>query len=219
MEELQRPNQRKKTSMSVREMGQMLGLKKVESYWLVQKGYFKTITAGKVMRVMIDSFEDWYSKQFHYRKVNGEPPGQYYSAFMSVTDIAIELGIDQAQAYNLVTCNDSFRRKRIDGMLVITKRSFETWYRNQLRYTKTNGAPPGEVYEGTMSAREMSEMLGIPLRNTGYYLIDKGCFRSSLINGQRRINIASFEEWYSKQSRYKKVQEESHNGIIIQEKE
>ena len=32
--------QRVKTSMSVPEMGKMLGLGKVESYWLVKKNYF-----------------------------------------------------------------------------------------------------------------------------------------------------------------------------------
>lgn len=35
-----------KKSMSVREMGSMLGLKKVESYWLVHKGYFETVLVG-----------------------------------------------------------------------------------------------------------------------------------------------------------------------------
>ena len=33
--------QRVKTSMSVPEMGKMLGLGKVESYWLVKKNYFE----------------------------------------------------------------------------------------------------------------------------------------------------------------------------------
>ena len=60
--------QRVKTSMSVPEMGKMLGLGKVESYWLVKKNYFKTIQVAGRMRVMLDSFEDWYSGQFHYKK-------------------------------------------------------------------------------------------------------------------------------------------------------
>ena len=34
---------RKRTSMSVPEMGRMLGLGKTESYWLIKKNYFKTI--------------------------------------------------------------------------------------------------------------------------------------------------------------------------------
>ena len=53
--------QRVKTSMSVPEMGKMLGLGKVESYWLVKKNYFKTIQVAGRMRVMLDSFEDWYA--------------------------------------------------------------------------------------------------------------------------------------------------------------
>ena len=52
--------------MSVPEMGKMLGLGKVESYWLVKKNYFKTIQVAGRMRVMLDSFEDWYAGQFHY---------------------------------------------------------------------------------------------------------------------------------------------------------
>ena len=49
---------RKRTSMSVPEMGRMLGLGKTESYWLIKKNYFKTILVGNTMRVMIDSFEE-----------------------------------------------------------------------------------------------------------------------------------------------------------------
>ena len=43
---------RKRTSMSVLEMGRMLGLGKTESYWLIKKNYFKTILVGNTMRVM-----------------------------------------------------------------------------------------------------------------------------------------------------------------------
>lgn len=57
-----------KKSMSVPEMRRMLGLGKTASYWLVKKGFFQTIIAGGKMRVMIDSFEAWYSSQTHYKK-------------------------------------------------------------------------------------------------------------------------------------------------------
>ena len=50
-------NARKRTSMSVPEMGRLLGLGKTESYWLIKKNYFKTITVGGTMRVMIDSLD------------------------------------------------------------------------------------------------------------------------------------------------------------------
>lgn len=42
-------------SISVPEMGRILGLGKVESYWLVKKNYFTTIQVAGHMRVMLDS--------------------------------------------------------------------------------------------------------------------------------------------------------------------
>ena len=59
-----------KTSMSVMEMGRMLGLKKTNSYWLVKKHYFETIIVKGKMRVMVPSFEEWYQGQTHYKKVS-----------------------------------------------------------------------------------------------------------------------------------------------------
>ena len=95
--------QRVKTSMSVPEMGKMLGLGKVESYWLVKKNYFKTIQVAGRMRVMLDSFEDWYACQFHYKKVDGTPPGEKWRhTTMSVPEMADLLGLKSGTAYDLV---------------------------------------------------------------------------------------------------------------------
>ena len=52
---------KKRTNMSVREMGRLLGLGKTESYYLVKKNYFKVITVGTTMRVMIPSFDERYA--------------------------------------------------------------------------------------------------------------------------------------------------------------
>ena len=65
-----------KTSISVPEMQRLLGMKKVEAYWLVKQGRFKVILVGGKMRIMLDSFEEWYGSQFRYKKVNGPEPGQ-----------------------------------------------------------------------------------------------------------------------------------------------
>ena len=56
--------------MTVKEMGTLLGLKKVDSYWLVKKGYFRVISAAGKMWIERDSFEQWYSGQDHYHKVD-----------------------------------------------------------------------------------------------------------------------------------------------------
>lgn len=69
-----------KTSMSVMEMGKMLGLSKTEAYWLVKKQLFTVVTVGKRqnMRVMIDSFERWYASQSHYKKIDADEGGNDY---------------------------------------------------------------------------------------------------------------------------------------------
>lgn len=69
------PEQMVKTSMSVVEMGRLLGLSKTEAYWLVKKRLFTTITVGKRMRVMVDSFNCWYAGQSHYTKVKTNKGG------------------------------------------------------------------------------------------------------------------------------------------------
>lgn len=58
----------RKKSMSVPEMGRLLGLGKTECYYLVKKNWFKVVTIGGKMRVMVDSFEEWYAGQNHYKK-------------------------------------------------------------------------------------------------------------------------------------------------------
>ena len=94
---------RKRTSMSVPEMGRMLGLCKTESYWLIKKNYFKTILVGGTMRVMIDSFEEWYANQFKYQKVDGTPPGEELKkTTYSVEELGQRLGLKEATAYELI---------------------------------------------------------------------------------------------------------------------
>ena len=84
----------KKKSMSVREMRRLLGLGKTESYWLVKKNYFDTIIIGGKMRVMIESFENWYANQLHYKKIIGEAPGKNWKSItMSIQETARLLGI------------------------------------------------------------------------------------------------------------------------------
>lgn len=119
-------------TMSVRNMGRLLGLKKVESYWLVHKEWFETILVNGKMRVVTESFETWYNSQYHYRKLNGPPPS---CGYMSVRQIARMLGLADATAYDLVK-KEYFESIIVDGKIVIINDSFEKWYRRQNRYVK-----------------------------------------------------------------------------------
>lgn len=91
-----------KTSISVPEMQRLLGMKKVEAYWLVKQERFQTILVGGKMRVLLDSFEDWYSGQFHYKKVNGPPPGQKWDHTVGVQEAAQCLGIHPGTVYTYI---------------------------------------------------------------------------------------------------------------------
>ena len=82
------------TTISVMEMGQMLGLKKTDAYWLVHKQCFETVTVGGKMRIVLKSFEHWYANQVKHRKIDGTPPGQELRAnSYSIKEMAEELGV------------------------------------------------------------------------------------------------------------------------------
>ena len=126
---------RKRTSMSVLEMGRMLGLGKTESYWLIKKNYFKTILVGNTMRVMIDSFEEWYAGQFHYKKVDGTQPGKKYAHTMSVYEMADLIGRSSAVAYDIVK-RGLVKTEVINGRIQVDIQSFEEWLASQSVYSK-----------------------------------------------------------------------------------
>lgn len=127
-----------KKSMSVPEMQSLLGLGKTDSYWLVKKNYFVTITIAGKMRIMVDSFEEWYANQFHYKKVNGNPPGEKWTDItMSVQETADLLGIGISTFYYLLK-KKPFQTVRVGQYIRIYKDSFEEWYSSQTYYRKVN---------------------------------------------------------------------------------
>lgn len=198
---------KKKTSMAVREMGRMLGLGKTESYWLIKKSYFKTITVAGKMRVMVDSFESWYANQFKYKKVDGTPPGmEIQRTTLSVTDLSELLGISQTTAYALIS-EGHFERVEGFGKMRITKTSFERWYPTQQIYrTASDQMRVDELMRDAYTMPQIAQMLGIH-RNMAYYLVSKNLYETILIGNRKCITRESFHRWYKSQSRYKLVPE------------
>lgn len=125
----------KKKTMSVREMGALLGLGKVESYWLVHKNYFRTVLVAGKMRVFVDSFEDWYAGQFHYKKIDGTKPGQKYAHTMSVYEASAVIGVSHSVMYDLLKKNP-IETEIINNRTQIHIDSFEKWYEGQSKYRK-----------------------------------------------------------------------------------
>ena len=191
-----------KTSISVPEMQRILGMKKVEAYWLVKQGHFKVILVGRKMRIMLDSFEDWYGRQFHYKKVNGPEPGQLLPPSWTVPEVADILGLNPGSVYELIKNHSPFKTFKVDGQTRIPKENFETWYRSQSHYKNREDAAPQELLDATLSVSDVAKLLGIH-RNSVYNMVNKRhLFTTVKANAQIRIYKASFEAWNKSQTRH-----------------
>lgn len=198
---------RKRTSMSVPEMGKLLGLCKTEAYWLIKKNYFETIFVGGTMRVMIDSFEKWYANQFKYHKVDGTPPGEeMQKTTYSVSELGQLLGLKEATAYELIG-KGYFDVVDVLGKRRITKASFERWYTSQSIYqTLEDQERDAALIASTYRMTEVARMLGVP-RQTIYDLVAAGRFEVIQVGRYKRITKTSFESWYRNQTRHRLITE------------
>ena len=121
-------NGKKKKYMSVKEMGDLLGIKKSDSYYLVKKKCFKIIEAAGKMWVDTSSFEEWYDRQTKYHKVTGEEPGREVTAkSFSVKDMAAMLKITESMAYYVI------HRDRLpviweNGQMRVVRKDFWIWH-------------------------------------------------------------------------------------------
>lgn len=134
-----------KKTMSVPDVMRILGLGKTSAYRLVNQCRFKTYLVMGKMRVDVDSFEDWYAGQFHYKKVNGERPGKKYGKTISPSTIAEVLGVPRSTADDLLN-RELVEYIWIDGRRRVTRDSFEKWFASQSRYTKVKEIEEVENY-------------------------------------------------------------------------
>lgn len=197
------------TTMTIAEMGRMLGLKKTESYYLAHKHYFETVEIGGKMRVVTDSFEVWYAGQTRYRKVDGPEPGALLKAqSYSIREISQMLGINDSSAYDLV---DRYRLQTVSasGGKRIPKEEFDRWYASQSHYrTEGDRERDKDLEESSLSLPEAAALLGVP-RDVIYNFLrtHPEVFDIVVIAGRKRITKDSFEAWYAGQSRFKKISE------------
>lgn len=128
-------NYREKKTMSVPDLKRILGLGKTAVYRLVNQQQFKTFLVFGQMRIDIDSFEEWYANQFHYKKVNGERPGKNYGKTITSTTIGKVLGVSRATAREIIDKN-KIELIWIDGTRRVIQESFEEWFVSQNHYKK-----------------------------------------------------------------------------------
>lgn len=201
--------EKKKTTMSVTEMRKLLGLKKTDSYWLVHKNCFETITVNGKMRIEIDSFEKWYANQIKHKKVDGPPPGEELKAYSySVRDIAQLLSIDETSVYYLIK-RDHIPTFKVETWTRILKDDFEKWYASQNKHrTQEDREKDAQLESKTLTMPEMARELYISRKDV-YNILSKkensGVFDIVVIADKKRITRASFERWYASQSEYRKL--------------
>ena len=161
--------------MSVTEMGELLGLKKTDRYWLLHKNVFESREIAGKLRVNIASFEKWYANQVKYQKVTGEEPGVELKKWSySVRDIAQLLEIEESVAYDLVK-RENLETVTIDYWKRIPKEEFWNWYNGQSKYqTVEDRKAKKELYEATISMPEMARLLGISRKEFESWLKERG---------------------------------------------
>ncbi len=195
----------KKETMSVREMREILGIKKTDSYWLIKRHYFNTVIIDGKIRVDIKSFEDWYANQVHHRKVNGEEPGQkLMESSYSVRDISAMLGISEDSVLEMIN-REKLPVSDIQHHWRVNKALFHQWYRNQDPYRTAEDRERDHPLEAaSMTLPEMGIMLCVD-RNGAYQIVkDNPQLEVIIIAGKKRVTIRSFEDWYASQEKYHK---------------
>lgn len=197
--------------MSVREMGDLLGLKKTDRYWLVHKQFFETRTVAGKMWVDVASFERWYANQVKYHKITGEEPGSELKAgSYSPRDISEMLGICEQGVYELI------KKHQIETIMVdywkrVPKEAFWRWYKSQSHYkTEEDREKEAALVAASVSMPEMARMLGTTRQKVYQILKDpryQHFFDFIEIGGRRRITRESLQHFLDGQNDYRPAEE------------
>ena len=194
------------TFMTVRQMGELLGLKRTEWYWLLHKNLFETRNiCGKTM-VNVASFEKWYAGQIHYHKVTGEEPGQLVdAATYSVRDLTGLLGISESSVYALIK-REQLETVSVDFRMRVPKEAFDQWYSSQSRYRKAEEKQiENNRVHSALTVPQMAALLGITAED-GYRILEDNeyahFFKCVILDGQRRIMQEDFEAFLAGQDRF-----------------
>lgn len=136
---------RDKKTISVMELSRILGLGKTSTYRLVNKCCFKSYVVCGVLRVDIESFEEWYAGQFHYIKVDKERPGKKYGKTFCPSTLGKILNVSKTTGHDLLN-NGLIEYIIVDGKRRVLEDSFWKWYNNQDKYTMIKSIQEVEGY-------------------------------------------------------------------------
>ena len=204
--------------ISVKHMGDLLGLGKTERYWLVHQNRFVTETIRGKMWVNVSSFENWYANQVKYRKINGEEPGQKLNEWSySIRDIAGMLNVSESRVYKLAK-SGAFETIHIDDRIRIPRASFDMWYSSQDHFrNEEDRRKDVEAVRDTITLPQMAALLGIS-RDQVYGILKSPKYAKyfSIVTyaGHRRVTKESFSAFLDAQDRYALALETTDEATI-----
>lgn len=206
------------TTMTVQAMGKMLGLKKTESYYLLHKHHFETVTINHQLRIVKVSFEQWYAHQDKYRKVDGPEPGaMLHTQFYSVMEIASTLSLSDDSTRDLIR-NQHWPTLVVSGRLRVPKKVFDLWYASQHRYRNSDDRERDRLAEeSSMTVPDMGRLLGLDRREAWkVFRHAKEQLELIRVADRPRITKESFEKWYAEQKSFQLVSESdpSHEKAV-----
>ena len=173
-----------KTSVSIKEMGDMLGLRKTEAYRLANSGVFSVVEIGKRKRVLIESFENWYENQSLYQKVIETNQPVYYS----ISEVAERLAISYTTAYDL-TIKDNYQAEKYGNHWRIDVESFEIWLQKNPEYCKKRN-------KKWITVKDISGIIGVACADARAMVYNNNIVYKKYKNGQILVNAESFNQWY-----------------------
>lgn len=212
---------REKKYMTAAEMGELLGLKKTDRYWLLHQHHFEWEEVLGMYRINIASFEKWYANQVKYKKVNGEEPGKELKEWsFSPHEIAEELGINTCCVYEILKKNN-IETVTIDYWKRVPKEAFFKWYNSQTRYRmKADREEDTAIENASITMPEMARLLGVT-RSTVYSILKhpdyKDMFEVIIVADRKRITRESFEKFLDSQDKYKLDEINDYEEISMEE--
>ena len=134
---------------------------------------------------------------------------------MPVSELRRLLALGKTESYWLIK-KEHIETVTVCGKIRVSCKSFDEWYKNQTRYSRIDGIPPGtELKQNSYSVRDAAEMLNVS-DDTIYQHIYSHDFETFQAEHITRITRKSFEEWYKQQNRLR-LPEDRQNDDALRE--
>ncbi len=124
-------------TLSAAEAAELLGVNSSTIYDILKKNNIRTAIVSGQTRIYIDSFDEWYVTQQHYRKVRDDnhPDWSLMDNTISTKEAADMLGISRKRLYYHLR-KAGVKTVQVEGRIRICKDSFEEYLKGSIEKPK-----------------------------------------------------------------------------------